>query len=177
LVTDGEVADMCEFNDDANFTPEGAKYMIQRTWSNAAAARGDNPCVPASTAAPYLNSFPAMSRITDSVLQGGATTLGLKIPIGQKKTIPLTLSSSGPTSGTWTVRAFDYDEAVMGSTAGLTFSMDKSSGRNGDTIQLTITAKKADPQIGGEAFVIVSTYGKPGDADYETQLTMGLVTN
>ncbi len=40
LVTDGEVADMCEFNDDANVVPPGGTYMIQRTWSNAAAARG-----------------------------------------------------------------------------------------------------------------------------------------
>ena len=177
LVTGGEVGDMCEFNDDANVTPDGAKYMIQRTWSNAAAARGQSPCVPVKAATPYLNAFPALDRISDGALGRGFSTLGLSIPIGQKKTIPLTLSSAGPTGATWKVQVFDYDLAVAGTAAGLSLSLDKSSGRNGDTLHLTITPKVADPQIGGEAFMIVSTYGAPGDAGYETQLTMGLVTN
>jgi hypothetical protein len=177
LVTDGEVADMCEFNDDANIIPAGATYMIQRSWSNAAAARGDNPCVPSVTTTPYLNSFPMLSRISDDALQPGLATLGLNIPIGKKMTIPITLSSAAATSGTWTVKAYDYDQAVAGTTAGLALSLDKSTGRNGDTLQLTITPKVADPQIAGEAFLIISTYGKPGEPDYQTELTMGLVTN
>ena len=46
------------------------------------------------------------------------------------------------------------------------------------SIQLTITPVRGDPSLGGgEAFLIFSTYGKPGDADYQTELTMGLVTN
>jgi hypothetical protein len=177
LVTGGEVADMCEFNDDANLLAKGAKYTIQRTWSNAAAARGANPCVPVATSTPYLNAFPALTRVSTKLAGQSVSTLGLSIPIGQKKTVPLTLSSAGPTALTWTVQVFDYDEAVVGTTAGLGLSLDKMSGRNGDTLQLAITPKRADPQIGGEAFLIISTYGNPGDPDYETQLVMGLVTN
>ena len=177
LVTGGEIGDMCEFDDDANVIPSGAKYTIQRTWSNSAAAAGENPCVPSMTAAPYLNSWPALGRITDNALAAGFSTMGLNIQLGQKKTIPLTLSSAALTSGTWTVKVYDYDEVIAGTAAGLSFSQDKTSGRNGDTIQLTITALRADPSIGGEAFLIFSTYGKPGDADYQTELTMGLVTN
>ncbi len=177
LVTDGEAADMCEFNDDANITPSGAKYMIQRTWSNAAAARGENPCVPATTTTPYLNTFPALTQISAPALGPGFSTLGLNIPIGQKTTIPLTLSSTGPTSADWKVQVFDYDQTVAGAAAGLSLSLDKTSGRNGDTLHLTITPKVADPQLGGEAFIIVSTYGAPGDPGYQTELTMGLVTN
>jgi hypothetical protein len=178
LVTGGEVADMCEFDDDANVVPTGAQYMIQRTWSNQAAAAGQNPCVPSATGAPYLNTFPILARITDDALATGFSTMGLNIPIGQKKTIPLTLSSAGPTSGTWTVKVYDYDEIIVGTSAGLTLSQDKTSGRNGDTIQLTITPLRGDPSLGGgEAFLILSTYGKPGDADYQTEVTMGLVTN
>jgi hypothetical protein len=176
LVSGGEVSDMCEFDDDANFVPPGAKYMIERSWSNLAAARGENPCVPSVSGAPYLNSFPALSRITDQAF-GGFTTMGVSIPLGQKKTIPVTLSSTAATSGTWTVKVYDYDEIIVGASPGLSFSQDKTSGRNGDTIQLTISALRADASIGGEAFLIFSTYGKPGDSDYQTELTMGLVTN
>ncbi|HSS38744.1 MAG TPA: hypothetical protein VLT58_08240 [Polyangia bacterium] len=178
LVTDGEVADMCEFNDDANVVPAGSTYMVQRSWSNAAAARGDNPCVPSMTSAPYLNSFPALVPIIDNSVSPGFMTQGLNIPIGQKKTIALTLSSAAATGKTWTVSAYDYDTAIGASTTpGLALSLDKSAGRNGDVIHLTVTPKRANATLGGEAFVIVSDYGSPGDPDFESQLTMGLVTN
>ena len=169
---------MCEFNDDANVVPAGSTHMVQRSWSNAAAARGENPCVPTATSAPYLNSFPALGPITDSTLGAGFTTRGLKIPLGQKKTIAVTLASAAPTGKSWTVSVYDYDIAIGGSaTPGLTLSLDKSTGRNGDVIHLTISPKHANSTLGGEAFVIVSDYGNPGDPDFESQLTMGLVTN
>jgi hypothetical protein len=40
-----------------------------------------------------------------------------------------------------------------------------------------VTPKRANATLGGEAFLIVSDYGNPGDPDFESQLTMGLVTN
>ncbi|MES1209683.1 MAG: hypothetical protein ABUS79_27430 [Pseudomonadota bacterium] len=178
LVTDGEIADMCEFNDDANVVPVGSTYMVQRSWSNAAAARGDNPCVPSVSSTPYLNSFPALGPITDNTAAAGLKTQGLNIPLGGKKTIALTLSSAAPTDKTWTVSAYDYDTAVAASAMpGLALSLDKSAGRNGDVIHLTVTPKHANAKLGGEAFMIVSDYGNPGDPDFESQLTMGLVTN
>ena len=153
LVTGGELGDMCEFNDDTGILPSGAKYAIQRTWSNKAAARGDNPCVPVATTAPYLNAFPALSSVSFKSMSQTVSTLGVKIPIGQKKTVPVALSSAGPTSRTWNVQVFDYDQAVVGTTAALTLSLDKMSGKNGDTLQLAITPKAADPQLGGEAIL------------------------
>jgi len=178
LVTDGEVADMCEFNDDANVVPAGSTYMVQRSWSNAAAARGENPCVPPASSTPYLNSFPALVSIADNAWSPGFMTRGLKIPLGQKKTIAVTLSSAAPTDKAWTVSVYDYDTAIGTSAApGLALSLDKSSGRNGDVLHLTVSPKHANATLGGEAFVIVSDYGNPGDPDFESQLTMGLVTN
>jgi hypothetical protein len=177
LVTDGEVSDMCEFNDDANVVPPGSTYMIQRSWSNAAAARGDNPCVPVVTTTPYLNSFPSLSTIADPALASGFMTQAVNIPLGQKKTISLKLSSAAPTDNTWSVKVYDYDAITGAATPGLALSLDKATGRNGDVLQLTITAKKADTQIGGEAFIVVSDYGNKSDPDFESQLTMGLVTN
>ncbi|HSS39838.1 MAG TPA: hypothetical protein VLT58_13820, partial [Polyangia bacterium] len=123
-------------------------------------------------------SFPALVPITDNAVSPGFMTQGLNIPIGQKKTIALTLSSAAATGKSWTVSAYDYDTAIgAGTTPGLALSLDKSAGRNGDVIHLTVTPKRANATLGGEAFVIVSDYGSPGDPDFESQLTMGLVTN
>lgn len=177
LVTDGEVADMCEFNDDANVVPPGATYMIQRSWSNAAAARGENPCVPVVTSAPYLNSFPAVGTIVDGAI-GNFQTQGVKVPIGGTSTIAVKLFSAAATDNTWTVRAYDYDADVLGTSApGLALSLDQATGRNGDVIHLTVSPAHPDAQLGGEAFILVSDYGQPGDPDFESQITMGLVTN
>ncbi len=54
--TGGEIADMCEYNTDSNYTPPGSTYMVQRSWSNAAATAGTNPCVPVPMPTPYFQS-------------------------------------------------------------------------------------------------------------------------
>ena len=107
-VSGGETADMCEFNDDSNLVPPGSKYMIQRTWSNAAAALMQNPCVPTPPGIPYFNSYPALTQIP----YNGGTTMGVNIPLGQSKTIDVKLSSAGATPGPWSVSVFDYDQIL-----------------------------------------------------------------
>jgi hypothetical protein len=174
IISPGEVTDMCAFNDDGYYVPPGSKYMVARSWSNAAAKQTQNPCVPHTTTAPYFNSFPALESID---LGGGYLTRGVHIPIGQSKTIDVTLYSGAATKGTWAVSAVDYDYWFRGTAPGLTLLLDKSEGRNGDTLHLTITPKKADPDIGAEAFVIISHYGSVRDPDYQTNLTWSLVTN
>jgi hypothetical protein len=177
LVTDGEVADMCEFNDDANVIPPGSTYMVQRSWSNAAAARLENPCVPAVTSTPYLNAFPQMGRITYSNAYGSVLTKGLLIPLGQSRTVNLSLFSASPVPQPWSVASFDYDAEIVGGPAGATLRQDATSGRGGQTIHLTVTPQTQDSYLQGEAFIIWSDYGSPGASDFESQLTMGLVTN
>jgi hypothetical protein len=174
-VSGGETADMCEFNEDSNIVPSGSKYMVQRTWSNAAAALMQNPCVPHSASTiPYFNSYPALTQIP----YGGGTTMGVNIPLGQSKTIEVKLSSTAATPGPWNVTVADYDKILAGASSPyLGLSLDKSSGRNGDTLHLTITPHTADPTLGGEAFFIFSTYGTAGTPDFETNVAMGLVTN
>jgi hypothetical protein len=174
-VSGGETADMCEFNEDSNVIPSGSKYMVQRTWSNAAAALMQNPCVPhTASTVPYFNSYPALTQIP---YQGG-TTMGVNIPIGQSKTIDVKLSSAAATPGAWNVKVYDYDQILAGASSPyLGLSLDKASGRNGDTLRLTITPHAADPNLGGEAFFIFSQYGTAGTADFQSNVTMGLVTN
>jgi hypothetical protein len=175
VVTGGEVGDMCAFNDDAYYVPPGSKYMVARTWSNAAAKAMQNPCVPHATTAPYFNSFPALESI--SLGDANYLTRGVNVPLGQTKTIELTLYSGAATKNTWAVSAVDYDYWVRGLPSSLDLSLDKSEGKNGDTLHLTITPKRADPDLHAEAFIIISHYGGVRDADYQTNLTMSLVTN
>jgi hypothetical protein len=177
LVTDGEVADMCEFNDDANVIPPGSTYMVQRSWSNAAAQQFANPCVPVVTATPYLNSFPQLGSVSYSDGYGTIVTRGLDVPLGESHTIDVTLMSASPVGGPWTVNAYDYDDVIVGSAAGAALGQSASSGSEGSTIHLTITPQMVDSTIGGEAFIIWSDFGKAGDPDFESQLSMGLVTN
>ncbi len=177
FVTDGEVADMCEFNDDANVVPPGSTYMVQRSWSNAAARAFQNPCVPVVTTTPYLNSFPRLSSIPYDDGAGTIVTQGVDVRLGASQTIDVDLMSAAGVTGPWTVQIYDYDAAIAGLTAGAVLRPDASSGSAGDTIHLTITPKTPDTTLGGEAFIIDSDYGNPGDPGFESQLTMGLVTN
>jgi hypothetical protein len=175
LVTDGEVADMCEFNDDANVIPPGSTYMVQRSWSNAAAARFENPCVPALTTTPYFNSFPRLRKI--SYDGGRVMTQGIQIPLGQSQTIDVSLLSGAPVAQPWGAAAYDYDQEILGVTPGSALRPASFNGGNGETYHLTITPTGADSYLNGEAFIIWSDYGTPGAPDFESQLTMGLVTN
>ncbi len=176
FVTGGEVADMCAFNADEAYTLPGTSYLAQRSWSNLAASEAVNPCVPAPGGA-YFNSFPALGPIT---FLGGSTsfpTQGLVIPLGQSKTIDVNLFSSAPTRGDWSVRAYTLEQVLGQSNSYLSLSLDKSQGANGDVLRLTLTPRSTNPVLGGEAFVLVSQYGASGSADFQMNLSMGLISN
>jgi hypothetical protein len=147
---------------------------VQRTWSNAAAKKVQNPCVPYATTAPYFNSFPALDTIMDGP---NYVTRGLNIPIGQSRTIDVNLYSTAATKGTWTVSAFDYDYWFRGLPANLALTLDKTEGSNGDRLHLTVSPKTMDPDLQAEVFILLSHYGTVRDPDYQTNLTLSLVTN
>ena len=97
--------------------------------------------------------------------------------MGQEKTLNLHLFSTAPMPGPWTVSVYDYDAFFYGGTPKLGLKLDKSEGRNGDTLHLTIEVMGQDAQIGAEAFILYSDYGKPTDADFQSNLAMGIVVN
>ncbi|MFT3765172.1 MAG: hypothetical protein QM820_06600 [Minicystis sp.] len=168
--TGGEVADMCEWNEDTNVIPPGATYMIQRSWSNAAAKAGKNPCVPAPDA-PYFNSIPVLSPVTLPYYGYKVPTQGVKIPVGEKATIDVQLYSEAPTTGPWTITAWDYEDYFGSGSPRLQLSLDKGSGQNGDTVKLTIEVLKDNKGLGGELFILESNLGG------QQNLSVGVVVN
>jgi hypothetical protein len=157
----GEVADMCAYDLDRDYTPQGSTYMVQRSWSNAAALAGTNPCVPVPAGyGPSFNSYPTLP---DSVTLDGSywttsfTTQGVLVPVGETRTIDIVLQSRAPTSGPWTVAAYDLSEWAGDSSQPATqLTLDKSSGQSGDVLHLTIKVLSVDPVIGGNGFVLSS---------------------
>jgi hypothetical protein len=78
------------------------------------------------------------------------------VPVGQTKTIALSLYSEAPVAS-WHVAAYDIASA-QGRAPELALSLDENGGGNGDTIQLSITALKGG-EGGGSRYLVVSDDG------------------
>jgi len=173
LVTGGELTDMCVIQSDAYGYLAGSGWAVSKSWSNAAAARGDDPCVPAATSIPYFNSVPVLDLIPVDYT-GTYETRGLAIPIGASRTIDVDLFSTGVVPHDWDVNVYSYED-YFGGTRSLNLSLDRTSGRNGDVLRLTITPLRTNPVLGVNPFIVLSTYGSPGQVDFRSHVAMGLV--
>ncbi|HEX7600658.1 MAG TPA: hypothetical protein VF316_03590, partial [Polyangiaceae bacterium] len=150
----GEVGDMCAQFSSSIYKPDDLLYIVQNNWSNAQAKAGHNPCQPVATEGQvYFNASPTFP---DKISTRGAFTKGVKVPVGQSKTIPLALYSDGPTNGPWTVTAQALAHGGSGG-APVTLALDKSSGQNGDIINLTITAKTAITSTSAAVTILVTS--------------------
>ena len=155
----GEIGDMCAQDPEAFTKFPGLPFVVQRVWSNKSALAGHDPCIPEIAGQVYFNAAPVLPDTINLSIQGQTIDLtGVKIPIGQSKTIDVQLFSDGPTNGPFQVQAQDFN-ALMGQPASLDLSLDKSSGENGDTLHLTITVKSAG-QFGVEDFFLIATQGQ-----------------
>jgi hypothetical protein len=158
LVPLSEVGDMCTYEPQSNQRLVG-NFMVQRTWSNASAKAGHDPCVPLLTD-PYFNSVPVLDEnvtINFGGQGGQGQTKGVKIPVGTSKTIEVDLFSDAPTTD-WTVQAIDMQSYFYGGSPDLTFTWDQQSGNNGDKLHLTITREKKG-QYNGSEFIFYSQKG------------------
>ncbi len=159
----GEVGDMCQMNLDAEFQPTGFPFYVQRTWSNAAALDGRDPCVPSAADHPYFNTTPSPETPPEAIdiTQFGAavTSQGYVIPVGTSKTVELTLYSSDETAGPWTVQAVDTS-ARNNRPPTLSFALDRADGENGTKIHVIITAlMPSSSRSGATTFAIRSMLG------------------
>jgi hypothetical protein len=154
-----EVGDMCAELGDVFTKTTDVPFLVQRTWSNAAATASHDPCVPQGLS-PYFNAAPVLPD-TDSIQvasnQKQAANV-VHIPVGSSQTIELDLFSDADTLGTFNVDALDLSSALKGGAPELSFSFDNKTGQNGDKINLTINAVKKDPR-GLAPFFIESQLG------------------
>jgi hypothetical protein len=122
--------------------PAGMTQAVQRTWSNAAAMAGHTPCVPAAPDAIFFDAVPSVSDSIPVTLTGSVATAtstpGVHVAAGAQASVELDLFSDGNT-GDWQVAATE-----VGSTA-LKLSLDKSSGKNGDKLHLSVQVTAASP--------------------------------
>jgi hypothetical protein len=166
-----ELGDMCALMPGAGyFQPSDLPYAVQRIWSNAAAAASHDPCVPAPSG-PYFNAAPELPDMVtiDLGSMGTLTTLGVRIPVGQSRTIDVDLYSDAPTAGPWQVEALDL-ATLQKKPAALDLKLDAASGKNGDVLHLTITPLQAGTK-NLEAFYVGS------GLQSRSTLWVGLVSN
>lgn len=153
----GETGDMCAQDRSSFVKFPGFDFTVQRSWSNAAALAGHDPCQPAIAGEVYFNSAPELN---DMVTVGGQFTMkGVHIPVGSSATIPIDLFSEADTGGAWDVTAEDLNALTNNSAPSMTFTWDRSSGQNGERLHLTIAVNKSSSQYGVGVFAIVSTKG------------------
>jgi hypothetical protein len=174
LLAGGEIGDLCAAFPDSFYKPIGFDHLVQHIWSNAAAAASHDPCQPQGDV-PYFNSAPAFTdTVTLNIFGQNLKTQGVKLLNGNSATIELDLYSDAPTSGPWTVSAFDITSQFFGGSPALSFSFDKNTGQNGDKINLTI--KSLMNVAGGAPFWIESDLGPSSGALFSCQLPACVAT-
>ncbi len=143
---EGEVADLC---DDTSIQDT---YAVPTIWSNTAASKGGDPCVP-STGLPYIDVDPSPGH--------------LSIPATAGASVDVTLTGwSTALVGDWLLEV-----SMEGQSAGaFTATLDPTATdliNNGETVKLTVTTD-GSAKAGSTAIVEVSSYA-PSGADASVQ--------
>jgi hypothetical protein len=133
IAFESEAGDVCPFR-----RAKLGSFVVQQTWSNAAAASAHDPCVPAAGGA-YIAAIPVLP---DVVQDHGNDVPVVRLAVGDTKTIDLHIVSDGPT-GDIELRVVDLGQTITGIEPALTMKLDKATARNGDIVKLTITATRA----------------------------------
>ena len=153
-----ELADACQNWQDSYYEESGSfPYWVQRSWSNAAAHAGHDPCVPSPAGAYHtMTLLPADEssvQVNLTTLGAGTeTTRGFKVAVGTPLTFQVGFVSDA-SAPPWTI-AYDFPTELQqlftttGSPLGNgkgTVSIDKTSGRNGDEANVTVTVSSKGP--------------------------------
>ncbi len=145
----GEVGDMCAQVPGVFTEFSELPYTVQRSWSNKAAAAGQDPCQPAIPNTIYFNSAPVLPDLITTTLLGPELQVkGVRVPVGETRTIDVDLFSTAEDS--WSVGV----QQSMGS-GNFDFQLDNDFGGNGDKLHLSITALSE----GEAAFFLLSNDG------------------
>jgi hypothetical protein len=167
--TGGEVGDMCfQYGVPQEIRPTELGYAVQRMWSNAASLAGRDPCVPYVTGAqPFATAIPDLpdeTSFADPTYGVDVKTRGVQVSVGQTKSIAVTLHADNP-NVTMSVKVVDLARLTAEASGQpaptgapeFRYALDKTSGRSGDVVHLTITSvKEAQVEYG---FALVTTVG------------------
>jgi hypothetical protein len=139
---EGEVADLC----DGPSMQDG--YLVPTIWSNSAAAKGGDPCVPA-LGLPYISVDPSPALVS--------------IPAKQGSSVTVTLTGwSTALVGDWVLQPSVVGQAGQA----LTATLDPKATdliNNGESVQLTLTTDGSAP-AGNTAIIEVTSYAPSGAA-------------
>jgi len=142
----GEVGDLCvDFTGSGSDQYNESGLLVQRSWSNASAKAGHDPCVPIPPNQVFFGAAP------------GARQQEISLAVGASTTIELTAFSDAPMAD-WTLSAVDFGQ-FLGTGNHLAFAFDKTTVHNGSKVQLTVTLKSAPTSNGGMLYGIVATSG------------------
>lgn len=159
----GESGDLCVPEPDAFYMDMTLGLTVQRTWSNAQAAAGHDPCAP-SLGTPFFTSAPVLPDVDTVKLpmgfgRGSLTSKSVRIPVGESRVVEVDLYSDQATSGPWKVSARDA-LADLGDNKTLSFAWDRTSGVNGEKLHLTVSVHATSSIFpGAHAFTVYSTLG------------------
>jgi hypothetical protein len=169
----GEIGDMCAQQPQAFTTFPGFPYVVQRVWSNSAAAAGHDPCQPEPAGEVYYNAAPVFKGTVTYNVEGTNVpgVRGIKIPVGGTATIPVDFYSDGPMSA-WPAKAYDYNQTFMQGAALLDVTLTPPTGNNGTVGSLSIKVNQAG-QDKQEIFFIASST----DGGQTVNWSFGVVTN
>ena len=148
-----ELADACQNWQDSYYEESGSfPYWVQRSWSNAAASKGADPCVPAAAGTYYGMALLAGQATTvqvdlTSIGASKESTKGFAATVGQPLTFQVGYFSDA-SAPAWKI-AYDFPSETQlftetGSTLGngtATVTIDKTTGANGDVANVSVTVK------------------------------------
>jgi hypothetical protein len=140
-----ENADMCEIYRETRYSDTidpGFTYNLQRSWSNASAKAGHNPCVPLPTSSPYYNvTALETEKVTMNATSLGSSSRlpsrGYKVAMGETRTFQIGLWSDAK-MGSISVRGSEGNPFGAATTKRLTISLDRASGVNGEKVNVTV---------------------------------------
>ncbi|HEX7703491.1 MAG TPA: hypothetical protein VF403_22280, partial [Kofleriaceae bacterium] len=161
-ITDGENGDLCEYADTANLlAPTGMSYAIQRTWSNAAAHAGTDPCVPDGASSYYQTIPDAPDTATVSVFGSNVTTHAKKIAKSATGTVTLHVYATDTSSGPFTVSVDDWSGQGL-----LSITQPAGTFNAGDTVTAQVTVNNPDTGLGQAEAFQVTTKPASGPSTY-----------
>lgn len=139
-----EVVDPCGLLTQDRHRTRADGFVVQRAWSNGAAARGNDPCLPAPQDQPYLALIPERAVV--------------RLPaVGDRVTLVVRAAADRPVSR-WSVAAVDLSGRHDG-TSYVDVALDAATVAPNESLQLTITSRRPHPRE--KALVgLVSTYGE-----------------